>query len=126
MARLKTILLLALAALLLVDAADCFAASKQPGDDMDCCQSMPCTPANQNHDCCKNMVAERAPYLRPAKSPLSEALVAAGAVPLSDLVALDLSPVVPQIKSLSRYGFWLLLTLGSPSQAVDTSAPLRI
>ncbi len=82
MERLKTILLLALAALLLVDAADCFTASKQQGDDMDCCQSMPCTPANQNHDCCKNMVVERAPYLVTAVCAFAPVLVAvAGALP---------------------------------------------
>ena len=68
MARLKAFLLLSLAALLLVDAAACFATAQQRDPDMECCQSMPCSPAIQSHDCCKKMAVERAPYLVSAAS----------------------------------------------------------
>lgn len=82
MQGLKSILLLALAAVLLGDAADCSANSAQRADDMDCCQSMPCTPANQGHDCCKNMVRQREPYLVSIAPSNAQALAAVAVAPV--------------------------------------------
>jgi len=33
---------------------------------MECCASMPCSPANQRHDCCKTMTSGRTPSVLPA------------------------------------------------------------
>jgi hypothetical protein len=43
--------------LLAAGTLDCFAHGQKDGDAMECCRSMPCTPANQSHDCCKKMVS---------------------------------------------------------------------
>lgn len=93
-------------------------------EEKECCQAMggecekagPVMPAS--HSCCNTVV-------QPHNDGLPSAFVSF-AVPLSDLAALDISPVVPQIETLNRYGFWLLHTLGPPGRAVDASAPLRI
>ena len=59
-------LVLAAGAFLLLQFADCMSAMTPDQQSMECCGSMPCTPANQNHDCCKNMVSERAPNVLPS------------------------------------------------------------
>ena len=96
MARLKTCLLLSLAALLLVDAADCFATAQRRDQDMECCQSMPCSPANQSHDCCKKMVVERDPYVLPAASSVAPVFVAVSRAP----VLVMLPPAMAQALSV--------------------------
>lgn len=62
----KLFLMLAAGALLLLQFADCMSAMTPDQQSMKCCDSMPCTPANQNHDCCKNMVSERVPNVLPS------------------------------------------------------------
>jgi hypothetical protein len=47
--------LLATGALLFLGFSDCMSALTLDHQSMQCCGSMPCTPANHNHDCCKNM-----------------------------------------------------------------------
>ena len=62
----RLFLVLAAGALLLLQFVDCMSAMTPDQQSMKCCGSMPCTPANQNHDCCKNMVSERAPNVLPS------------------------------------------------------------
>lgn len=50
-------LVLAAGALLFLQFADCMSAMTPDQESMQCCGSMPCTPANHNHDCCKAMVS---------------------------------------------------------------------
>ena len=64
----KRIFLVMLAgALLLLQFGDCISAMAQSPQEMKCCGSMPCAPANHGQDCCKNMVAPQAPGMLPAK-----------------------------------------------------------
>jgi len=44
----------------------CFGYSQGDEPSMECCASMPCTPANKTHDCCKTMVQKQDPYSQPA------------------------------------------------------------
>jgi hypothetical protein len=57
--------LLATGALLLLGFSDCMSALTLDHQSMQCCGSMPCTPANHSHGCCKNMTAET-PNMLPA------------------------------------------------------------
>jgi hypothetical protein len=61
MIRRVTFLVLALAALLALQFADCFSPVSADQQTMRCCGSMPCNPANQSHDCCKTMVSSPSP-----------------------------------------------------------------
>ncbi|HVB54876.1 MAG TPA: hypothetical protein VNE63_00390 [Candidatus Acidoferrales bacterium] len=59
----KLIVVLVMAgALLLPQLADCMSAMASP-QSMKCCASMPCTPANQSHNCCKTMNAPKGPNM---------------------------------------------------------------
>lgn len=62
----KLILVLAASALLLLQFGDCVSAMTPDQQSMKCCASMPCTPANHSHGCCKNMTSARAPNMLPA------------------------------------------------------------
>jgi hypothetical protein len=62
----RIFLTLAVAALLLLQFADCMSAMAPDPHSMQCCGSMPCTPSNQTHDCCKTMVSAHAPSMLPA------------------------------------------------------------
>ncbi len=66
MRKVEVISLLSVGLILLFTAMDCF--SPWPVDEqaMECCASMPCTPTNQTHDCCKTMVSGRTPSVLPA------------------------------------------------------------
>ncbi len=57
MRKAKPILLAGVAALLLLYSLDCFAPGVMDAEAMECCATMPCTPANQTHDCCKTMAS---------------------------------------------------------------------
>ncbi len=57
MRKAKTLLLLAVAAVLLLYSMDCFAPGSADAQAMECCATMPCTPANHSHDCCKIMAS---------------------------------------------------------------------
>ncbi|MGH9732335.1 MAG: hypothetical protein ACRD4A_11590, partial [Candidatus Acidiferrales bacterium] len=62
----KLLLVLAAAALLLLQFGDCMSAMSLNQQSMECCASMPCTPANHSHGCCKNMVSAQTPNFLPA------------------------------------------------------------
>jgi hypothetical protein len=66
MARKITFVVLAVAAMLLLQFADCMAAMTPDQQSMQCCGSMPCDPSNQSHDCCKSMVSSQSPSVLPA------------------------------------------------------------
>jgi len=57
MRKAKPILLAGVAAILLLYSLDCFAPGVMDAEAIECCASMPCTPANQSHDCCKTMAS---------------------------------------------------------------------
>lgn len=61
----KLLVLLAAAALLGLQFADCMSAMTQDQQSMKCCGSMPCDPSNQSHDCCKGMVSAQSPNVLP-------------------------------------------------------------
>ena len=58
--------LLATGALLLLGFSDCMSALTLDHRSMQCCGSMPCTPANHTHGCCKNMPSPEAPGILPS------------------------------------------------------------
>jgi hypothetical protein len=62
----RLFLVLAASAVLLLQFADCMSAVAPDQQAMKCCGSMPCTPANKTHDCCKMMVSGRTPGVLPA------------------------------------------------------------
>jgi hypothetical protein len=77
MFRKITSLLVAVSFILLAQFADCMA---MPTDQqsMKCCQSMPCSPANRTHDCCKKMVSAQTPNVLPiVHAPVSTPLILA-------------------------------------------------
>lgn len=57
---------IAAGALLLLQFGDCMSAMALDQQNMQCCRSMPCTPANHSHDCCKNMASAQSPNMLPA------------------------------------------------------------
>jgi len=61
----RLFLVLAAGALLLLQFADCMSAMTPDQESMQCCGSMPCTPANQSHDCCKAMLSGQSPNVLP-------------------------------------------------------------
>src|ERR1700741_5647468 len=65
MARKTTLVLLAIAAVLLLQFADCMSAMTDDQQSMQCCGSIPCDPSNQSHDCCKGMVSSQSPSVLP-------------------------------------------------------------
>src|SRR5215469_11988516 len=66
MVRKTTFVVLAVAAILLLQFADCMSAMTLDQQSMQCCGSMPCDPSNQSHDCCKSMVSSQSPSVLPA------------------------------------------------------------
>ena len=96
----KIVFLLA-AFLLAATALDCLAQGQIGDEAMACCRSMPCTPANQNHDCCKTMVSGRTPSVLPtARASLHAPPVAVvGQAPMlevASLIPVLMPPVEPQ------------------------------
>src|SRR5258708_20607826 len=63
--RKRLLIVLAIAALLGLQFADCMSAMMQNQQSMQCCASMPCDPSNQGHDCCKGMVSAQSPNVLP-------------------------------------------------------------
>ena len=61
----KLFLVLAAGALLLLQFADCMSAMTPDQQSMECCASMPCTPANHSHGCCKTMTSAQTPNMLP-------------------------------------------------------------
>jgi len=97
----RLFLILAAGALLLLQFGDCMSAMAQDHQDMKCCGSMPCTPANHGQDCCKNMASPQAPGVLPAKQ-----------------VSLH-GPVVAAIE----YPLTLEIVRATPSRFLAVSAP---
>src|ERR1700676_5303427 len=62
----RLFLALAAGALLLLQFADCMSAMTPDHESMQCCGSMPCTPANHSHGCCKTMTSVETPNMLPA------------------------------------------------------------
>jgi hypothetical protein len=56
----------ALLALASLQIGECMAAMNGDPAAMRCCRSMPCTPANHNQGCCKNMVSTQASAILPS------------------------------------------------------------
>jgi hypothetical protein len=57
--------LLAALAVLLLQLGNCMPAMAMNPQAMQCCRSMPCTPANRSQGCCKNMLSASAPSMLP-------------------------------------------------------------
>lgn len=56
---------LAALAVLLLQLGNCMPAMAMDPQAMQCCRSMPCTPANRSQGCCKNMLSSSAPSMLP-------------------------------------------------------------
>ena len=67
MKRLVTVLA-ATALALMMQFASCLPTAGASEQSMKCCASMPCTPVNHSHGCCKNMASGKAPTLIQAQS----------------------------------------------------------
>src|SRR5229473_5768544 len=63
--RKRLLIVVAIAALLGLQFADCMSAMTQNQQSMRCCASIPCDPSNQSHDCCKGMVSAQSPNVLP-------------------------------------------------------------
>jgi hypothetical protein len=90
MRKAKSILLLAVGAILLFSSLDCLTPGLIDQQAMQCCGSMPCTPGNQGHDCCKTLVTSQMVYVQPPVSlgVRSLSLVATDSAPALDTVSL--------------------------------------
>jgi len=53
---------------LMMQFASCLPTAGASAQSMKCCASMPCTPANHNNGCCKNMASGKGPTVIPAQS----------------------------------------------------------
>src|SRR5271156_2525232 len=62
----KLFLVMAVGALFFLQFGDCLSAITLDQQSMDCCGSMPCTPANHTHGCCDKMVSPQTPNMLPA------------------------------------------------------------
>jgi hypothetical protein len=90
----RLLLVLATSALLLLQFGDCTSAMTPDRQSMECCHSMPCTPAHGN--CCKNMTSAQTPnMLRAENVSLHGPTVAAVEYPLMpDIVRSTSAPAV--------------------------------
>jgi hypothetical protein len=85
MFRKITSLVAAASFLLLMQFADCMAMSADQ-QTMKCCRTMPCSPANHSHDCCKKMVTQTPSVLPIAHVPLSAPIaIAIEALPIAEM-----------------------------------------
>src|SRR6267142_2565472 len=85
-------------ALLGLQFVDCMSAMTQDQQSMQCCGSMPCSPANQTHDCCKGMVSAQSPNVLP----VAHVTLSAPVIVVTDMLA---SPQVGSYPIVSRLGF---------------------
>lgn len=81
MFRKITTLVVAATFILLAQFADCMAMSADQ-QTMKCCRTMPCSPANRAHDCCKKMVSAHSPSVLPIPHVLLSAPLAIAVEPL--------------------------------------------
>jgi hypothetical protein len=92
----RSFLALAAVAVLLLQFADCMSALTPDQQTMQCCGSMPCTPANKSHDCCKTAISGLTPSVLPtARVSLSAPLLAV-IEPQLGLEIARFVPVIPQ------------------------------
>jgi len=56
---------LAIGVFLVLPFADCVTPADASKQAMQCCRTMPCTPANKSHNCCKTMIFAHAPNILP-------------------------------------------------------------
>jgi len=66
MTRKVAFLALALSALFALQFGDCLSSMSAGRQTAQCCASMPCTPANHSHGCCKTMASSQSPNILPA------------------------------------------------------------
>lgn len=90
----KLFVAMAAGALLLLQFGDCMSAMALDQQSMQCCRSMPCTPANHDHNCCKNMASAQSPNMLPA-SHVSLSGPTVVAVEYPRLLDLDRSTLAP-------------------------------
>src|SRR2546427_8934683 len=96
--RKRLLVVVALAALLGLQFADCMSAMTQDQQSMKCCCSMPCDPSNQSHDCCKGMVSIQSPTVLP----VSHVTLHAPVMVVSDILV---SPQAMMYTDASRLDF---------------------
>ncbi len=71
----RLFLMLAVGAMLVLQVADCTSAMTPDQQSMQCCGSMPCSPANKLQGCCKTMISA------PALSVIVKARISVNAPP---------------------------------------------
>src|SRR5712692_3920404 len=98
MIRRMTFLVLALAALFVLQFADCLSHLSADQQTMQCCGSMPCDPSNQSHDCCKGMVSAQSPSVLP----VAHVTLHAPVMVATDILA---SPQIVTYSEVSRLDF---------------------
>src|SRR2546422_7884953 len=94
--RKRLLVVVALAALLGLQFADCLSAVPQDQQSMQCCGSMPCDPSNQSHDCCKGMVSAQSPNVLP----VAHVTLQAPATVVTDILALPQALPYPEASRL--------------------------
>jgi len=87
-------LVLALGAVLALQVADCASAMTPDQQSMQCCGSMPCSPANKTHGCCKTMNSAPAPSaIVKARAPVTPpAIVVVWYASMTELVRRTATP----------------------------------
>jgi hypothetical protein len=92
----RLLFILATGALLLLQFGDCTSAMALDQQGMQCCRSMPCTPAHHSSRCCKDMTSAQTPNMLPAEHvSLRGPMVAAVEYPLVlEIVRSTTSPSV--------------------------------
>jgi hypothetical protein len=93
MSRKLTLVILAVAAMLLLQFADCMSAMGHDPQSLQCCGSMPCDRSNQSHDCCKSMASSPSPSVPPVAHVTLHppTMLAAEALPSLQALALSAS-----------------------------------
>ncbi len=94
--RKRLLVVVALAALLGLQFADCMSAMTQDQQRMKCCGSMPCDPSNQSHDCCKGMVSAQSPNVLP----VSHVTLHAPVMVTADILASPQAMTYPEVSRL--------------------------
>src|SRR5690348_8246851 len=94
----KLLIVVAIAALLGLQFADCVSAISHDEQSMKCCGSMPCDPSMQSHDCCKGMVSAQSPNVLP----VAHVTLHAPVMVITDILA---SAQVSSYPAISRLDF---------------------
>src|ERR1700693_1470375 len=94
--RKRLSVVVAIAALLGLQFADCMSAMTQNQQSMNCCGSMHWDPANQSHDCCKRMVPAQSPNVLP----VSHVTLHAPVMVMADILASPQALTYPEASRL--------------------------